>query len=222
LVHRHFLKPRNVTSHFNTMLQKTFFLALCICNFTLFGQKCVDKQLSNNFTFATEIVTKNQKELAPCKIIVKITDKKTGKKIQSFEINSEFILASKSFKNCNSNKSFITGKNQNMKAVENDYGDIIVADFNFDNKEDFAVKREEGGNGGPLYNFYIQTNDRKFVLENYLSNTMLWFPFEIDKAEMTLATYVRSNSSEDEKVVYKYDVEKREWKIVRRQKYRNE
>jgi hypothetical protein len=109
-----------------------------------------------------------------------------------------------------------------MKAVENDYGDIVVADFNFDNKEDFAVKSEEGGNGGPLYNFYIQTNDRKFVLENYLSNTMQWFPFEIDKAEMTLATYVRSNSSEDEKVVYKYDVEKREWKIMKRQKYRNE
>jgi len=204
------------------MLQKTLFLALCLCNFTLFGQKCVDKDLSNNFIFTTEIHFESQKKLAPCKILVIVSDKKTIEKIQSFEISSEFILASESFKNCSTNKSFITGKNQNKKAVENDYGDIVVADFNFDNKEDFAVKREEGGNGGPLYNFYIQAENRKFILDNFLSNTMMWFPFEMDKTEMILATYVRSNSAEDEKVIYQYDVEKREWKIVKRQKYRNE
>jgi hypothetical protein len=204
------------------MLQKTFLLTFCLCNFTLFGQKCVDKNLSNNFIFETEIDTKSQNELTSCRILVSVYDNKNNKKIQSLEINSEFILVTKSFKNCESNRSFITGKNQYREAEENDYGDIIVADFNFDNKEDFAIKREEGGNGGPLYKFYIQTENRKFVLDNFLSDTMMWFPFEMDKAEMTLATYVRSNSAEDEKIIYKYDVEKKEWKILKRQKYRNE
>jgi hypothetical protein len=204
------------------MLQRTLFLAFCLCNLTLFGQKCVDKNLSNNFIFETSILAKSQRKLTPCRIIINVSDKKTGEKIQSFEINSEFILITEIFKYCDTNKSFITGKNQNKEDVENDFGDIIVADFNFDNKEDFAVKREEGGNGGPLYNFYIQVENKKFILDNFLSNTMMWFPFEMDKTEKTLATYVRSNSAEDEKVIYQYDVEKREWKILKRQKYRNE
>jgi hypothetical protein len=191
------------------------------CKLTLLGQNCVDSQLSNSLLFTSEIISKSNEKLGACKIIITISDKNSGKRIQVFEIESEFILINESFINCDFNKSFITGKNLHIKAIENDYGNLIVADFNFDNKEDFAVKREEGGNGGPLYNFYIQDENNKFLLDDFLSNTMVWFPFEINKAEETLSTYIRMNSLEEEKLVYKYYSQSGEWKLINKRTYRN-
>lgn len=191
------------------------------CKLTLLGQNCVDSQLSNSLLFTSEIISKSNEKLGACKIIITISDKNSGKRIQDFEIESEFILINESFINCDFNKSFITGKNLHIKAIENDYGNLIVADFNFDNKEDFAVKREEGGNGGPLYNFYIQDENNKFLLDDFLSNTMVWFPFEINKAEETLSTYIRMNSLEEEKLVYKYYSQSGEWKLINKRTYRN-
>ena len=43
-------------------------------------------------------------------------------------------------------------------------------------KEDFAIKKDSGGNGGPLYEFYLQNVRQKFVKDDFLTNTLEFFP----------------------------------------------
>ena len=105
-------------------------------------------------------------------------------------------------------------------APKNDFGDLIVTDLNFDGKEDLAIKREEGGNGGPLYFFYIQTEE-KFILNEYLSNEMMFFPIDFNPKTKTMRTYVRMNSSQDESIFYQYSDSEKKWKIIDRRNYRN-
>jgi hypothetical protein len=93
--------------------------------------------------------------------------------------------------------------------------------LNFDGKEDIAIKREEGGNGGPIYNFYIQSKNKQFILDKYLSNEMLYFPDYIDGKEKTLHVYVRIDSLSEEGITYLYSDVSKTWSILKKLKYRN-
>jgi hypothetical protein len=91
-------------------------------------------------------------------------------------------------------RSYSTGFNKGNKVLDNDYGDLIVADFNFDGLEDLAVKREQGGNGGPIYNYYVQDKNGLFALQEFLSNQMQFFPDEFIASKKQLITRVRANT----------------------------
>jgi len=91
----------------------------------------------------------------------------------------------------NSYRSYITGVKKNEQAFDNYYGDFIVADFNFDSKNDFAIINSMGGNGGPFYSYYIQQDDGKFVLDTFLTNSMVYFPTKIDIKNRQLTTHTR-------------------------------
>jgi hypothetical protein len=143
-----------------------------------------------------------------------VKDKITKQKIQTVLITSNYLLGESSFVNCNNVRSYTTGLNQNAEVVDNDFGDIIVADFNFDKKEDFAVKREEGGNGGPLYNYYIQTSPTSFKLDKFLSEKMIWFPTTFDKSKKTLTTLVPGGAVSVYETTYKFDTLTNIWKEI--------
>ena len=64
---------------------------------------------------------------------------------------------------------------------------MIIADLNFDSKEDIAVIND-CANSGMLYNYYIQDNFRKFKLDSFLTDSMIYFPSEINKNNKTLLT----------------------------------
>jgi hypothetical protein len=55
---------------------------------------------------------------------------------------------------CGAVRSYETGKNAHKAVVDNDYGDLVVADINFDGLADVVLKTDGGGNGGPYYTFY--------------------------------------------------------------------
>ena len=129
-------------------------IAFSIFNFSN-AQNCIDFNLSKVFDFDILLISKDQNDLGKAEITIKIFNKLKRIKVQTIHLESEFILKSKSFKECENDKSY--SANINLESNENDFGDLIVADLNFDGKEDIAIKREEGGNGGPLYNFYIQS-----------------------------------------------------------------
>jgi hypothetical protein len=180
-----------------------------------YGQTCLHTGLSKTFNFQTNIKRiKLDKEPDSCSISVRVMIKKTKKNVQSIHFSTNFLLGDSSFVCCNNTRSYTTGKNKNAEVVDNDYGDLIVADFNFDNKEDFAIKREEGGNGGPLYNYYIQMVDSTFKLDKYLSQTMIWFPSNIDKNKKTLTTVVHANAYQMSETTYKLDTLKNKWARV--------
>ena len=172
-------------------------MTFCTC------KNCIDSKTSKNFNFDISLISKDENNLGKAEIIIKIIDKKRNEEIQKISFMSEFILKSESFKNGKNNKSYPS--NTHLISIENDFGDLIVADLNFDGKEDIAIKREEGGNGGPLYNYYIQSESYQFILDEYLTNEMSYFPDYIDNKGKSLHVNVRANSSTKEGVNYHYD-----------------
>lgn len=193
-------------------MKKRLFTLFAFIYFTFSNaQNCIDFDLSNIYDFDTMLISKDKQDLGKAEIIIGIYDKTKLKKVQTIKIESEFILKSKSFKECRNNKKF--SANTFLKSNENDFGDLIVADLNFDGKEDVAVKREEGGNGGPIYDFYIQSEDGQFILDKYLSTEMLYFPDFIDNKIKTLHVYVRVNNLTEEGITYSYSETSKKWKI---------
>jgi hypothetical protein len=182
------------------------------------AQNCIDSKLSKIFDFDILSISKDQNNLGKVEIVITIYDKGKVLKIQTIHLDSEFILKSESFK-CKNNKSY--SANTYLASDENDFGDLIIVDLNFDGKEDIAIKREEGGNGGPLYNFYIQSKNREFILDKYLSNEMSYFPDYLDSKEKTLHVNVRVDSLTKEGITYSYAEASKTWSVAKKMKYRN-
>lgn len=200
-------------------MRKRLYILIAICNLTISNaQNCVDFTTSKYFDFDTMLISRDEKKLGKAEIVIKIFDRKKAQKIQTIHFESEFILKSESFKYCENNKSYQA--DIFLQSNENDFGDLIVADLNFDGKEDIAIKREEGGNGGPLYNFYIQSENQQFVLDEYLSNEISYFPDYINSKEKTLHVYIRVNSLTEEGITYLYDANKT-WSVAKKMTYRN-
>lgn len=196
------------------------FIIIFTLSSATYGQSCVEKKISKNFDF--EIIKKSldNQDLGEAEITVLITKKIGKSKAQILKFRSEFLSKS-SFINCSNNFSKYNGRGSKLDSIENDFGDLIITDLNFDGREDLAIKREEGGNGGPIYFFFIQTVDEKFIINDYLSKKMMFFPIDIESETKTLRTYVRMNSSEDESLFYQYSESEKSWKITGRNVYRN-
>lgn len=177
----------------------------------VFSQTCLHKNLSKEFNFeikVRKITTAQEVDSTIVKIIVsnKITNKK-----QEFNFGSSFLFE-KTFIDCKTVRSYSTGINKNAQIIDNDFGDIIIADFNFDNREDFAVKNDSGGNGGPLYNFYIQDKNKNFVLDNFLTTQMAFFPSKFVIKNKRLITYVHANAYQLSENTFEYNEQLKKWK----------
>jgi len=125
------------------------------------------------------------------------------------------ILFDSAYKDNKNSRSYITGKNKNADASDYDFGDLIIADLNFDGKEDVVVKRDSGGNGGPFYNFYIQGNNGRFYKENYLTTYVGSFPAYIEPKKKTITTQIHANVSQEGKKTFKYDIKTHKWHLIK-------
>lgn len=177
-----------------------------------FGQKCVHKNLSKDFDILVEVTRFGDKPLDESQVNITIQKKSGDDKPQEIEFVSEFMYE-ESYMSCDAVMSHSTGVNKDLKVVDNDYGDLVVADLNFDGKEDLAIKREEGGNGGPLYFFYIQDKDGKFEIDDFLTESMAYFPFVIDAKNKHLTTLVYANDYQMNETVFELRG-KKTWKEV--------
>jgi hypothetical protein len=175
------------------------------------GYSLIHKNLSDEFNYQSFIQRIQTNYFDSCLVKIVISDKSNGNTIFQTNITSTYLLGENSFENDNV-RSFITGKNVTNKIVDNDFGDMVVADFNFDSLEDFAIKREEGGNSGPFYNFYIQSGKNQFILDKYLSDTMIWLPNEINEEQNILKTLTRVSTVSTCKITHKYNSIKGIWK----------
>lgn len=70
--------------------------------------------------------------------------------------------------------------NSNIKEGIEDFHDFIIADFNFDKLEDFAILYDIGGNSGPLYSYFFQDKNGEFKEEKTFPLNEGPFPKEID------------------------------------------
>ena len=126
--------------------------------------KCEQTNLSNQFDISIDF--KRYSDTAElhdsCAVKILIRYKQTNAYFDSIFLTSLFYYGD-TFANCDSSAtSFTTGFNSNRQIADNYFGDVVVADFNFDNQDDIAIINDYGGNGGPLYSYFIQRNDKRF------------------------------------------------------------
>lgn len=175
------------------------------------GQTCTYENLSKKFNFKVEPIPKKEDLI---QLLVNVTEKENSKRTQTLTIECEgFYLDS--FDNCKNVRSYSTKVNSQLPSGdENDSGNFIVADFNFDSLEDFAIKNDPGGNGGPLYTYFLQTEDRKFYRSKYLSDIVQFFPIEINSVNKTLTTFLHANAYQKNRRIFKYNQKKKKWKLI--------
>ena len=175
---------------------------------------CVHKDLSKTLTFITIAKRQHLDEFYDSvRITIKILDKTTGRFLQEITF-ANWELYAEDYAHCRMIKSYSTGKNVKKEVIDGDYGDIIVADLNFDSREDLAVKTDNN-NSGTYYTFYTQTKDRKFVLDRYLTDSIFSFPWAINRRKRTLTTMVRAGVR-DAMTTYHLDIRTNKWVRVKR------
>jgi hypothetical protein len=177
------------------------------------AQECpVHEDLSLHFNFRVQLTYSEESNRA--EITVTVIDKSDPESIQTVKLDTEGFYAD-SFSDCKEVRSYSTHVNDTLASGdENDSGNLIVADFNFDGLEDFAIKCDPGGNGGPIYEYYLQESDKKFHKSDYLSKSMMFFPIEINAEKNTLTTLVHANSYQKERQVFKYKKRSKKWKVI--------
>lgn len=196
------------------MIKRILFVLFLFTAFFANAQVCKHLNLSKKFQFDLQFTrTLNEEGNDTYKIDLRIVDKATNVIIQTITLHPEFIFSS-DFDSCDAVKSFSTNVNTNKEVVDNDNGDFILVDLNFDGLEDFAIKSDSGGNGGPTYSFFIQNEEGKFTEEEYLTKTMEFFPLDIDKTKKRLTIYVHANAYQLSKTIFKYNSKTDKWKVV--------
>jgi hypothetical protein len=172
-----------------------------------FGQSCIHTDLSQQFDIGTSLIRIKDDS---CIVTVRIIDKSSKKTLQTIKYSSIYLFENV-LKNCENVRSYQTRKNDSLEVVDNDFGDLIVADFNFDGKDDIAIIKDSGGNGGPLYRYYIQNTDFKFVRDKFLSDKMEFFPIQINKNDSTLITHVHAGVCSLSEMIYSYNSQTNNW-----------
>jgi hypothetical protein len=178
------------------------------------SQTCVHTDLSKTLTFVSTVKRKHLDEANDSvRISIRIVDKATGKSLQEITV-SNWEFYAEDYSHCRMVRSYSTGKNIKREIIDNDFGDIIVADLNFDSREDLAVKTTNN-NGGTDYTFYIQTKDKKFVPDRYLTDSVYSFPRVIDRRRRTITTWVRAGIRNSE-TIYHLDIRTNRWSRIKR------
>lgn len=196
------------------MLQKVtvIFLIFLFYAAAAFGQTCFHSDLSRSLDF--EVRSQRFKtsghELDSCIVTVEIIKKMNKSNRQIIRLTSRFVFED-AFTNCSNARSYVTGKNKNKQTVDNDYGDFVVADLNFDGREDVAIKNDSGGNAGPTYNFYLQDITGKFLLNTFMTERIEFFPKKFNKAKKTLVTYTHAGACRLGECIYLLEVSNNKW-----------
>jgi hypothetical protein len=124
--------------------------------------------------------------------IIEVFDKKSGLKTDS--IYQGIGMFSSEFQNFDEVRSYVTGVNKNKESSDNYYGDLVIADLNFDNLEDIIITNDIGGNGGTSYVYYTQNDSGKFIRDAFLTDSMLYFPTRIYPEKRMLLTLVHAGA----------------------------
>lgn len=197
-------------------MQKLFSTLFVLAFFSVSAQQSTYTHLSDKFSFKVNLIRFTENTNADsCRIVIDIVSKSNSKKTQSIDFISGRMFFSVLQNGEEYTRSYSTGFNKDMLVRDNDFGNFIVADFNFDTLEDFAIVTDTGGNGGPLYRFYTQDKSGHFVLDSFLTNDMKFFPLEIDIYHKTLTTLVHANAYQQSETIYKLDIVTGKWKEIK-------
>lgn len=175
--------------------------------------ECAQTKLSTQFDILINLKrysdTTNHQD--SCILTAFIREKHSKVPADTISITSLFYFDN-TFANCDSVMSFTTKFNSKREVVDNYFGDIVVADLSFDNKDDIAIINDYGGNGGTFYSYFIQGVKLKFNIDTFLTDSVTYFPSIIDKSKQRLITQVPAGAcclSED---IYTFNKSSKTWK----------
>ena len=178
--------------------------------------KCKYVNLSNKYIY--EIISLKKREddrTLFTDVYINIINKKNSKVIQTIHRSGDEVrmLYEDTFNNTSSSRSYITGFNKSKMINDGDFGDIIILDFNFDGKEDLAIKKDVGREC--YYDFYIQKSEKEYILDNFLSNENLGrFPrIDFGKKKMTYAGMMGAGRWWQSEYIYNQKTNK--WSLIK-------
>jgi len=202
-------------------LLKLVLLVFLLGNTFVRAQDCLHTSLSYKFNYKLAVKKTvyvdtfiESPRVRNVVVHLKIYDKSDKKIHQALNIKLPDLHLD-SFNNCDSVRSYITGYSKNKEVDDYDFGDFIVADLNFDGKEDFAIKCHYTVDGGPDYMFYIQDSVGNFRLNNFLTTHMGGFPKYFDAKRKTLTTQLHANVSQEAKKTFQYNSKTQKWKLIK-------
>lgn len=167
-------------------MKQLLFFFLLLAALPVLGQVCEHVHLSQTLLFKTELTRiKRDSMLDSCRVRIVVVNKRSNRTVFTTAFTSTYLF-SRAYSEQNAVRSYTTGAGRSREADDYDYGDLIIADFNFDGKEDFAIKIDEGGNRGPFYSYFIQNGVGSFMADRFLTERMVFFPNRITKATRTL------------------------------------
>ena len=178
--------------------------------------KCKYINLSNKYIY--EIISLKKREddrTFFTDVYVNIINKINSKVIQTIHRSGDEVryLFEDTFNNASSSRSYITGYNKSKMIADGDFGDIIILDFNFDGKEDLAIKKDIGREC--FYDFYIQKSEKEYILDNFLSIENLGrFPrIDYGKKKMTYAGIIGAGGWWEAEYIYNQKTKK--WSLIK-------
>ena len=115
------------------------------------------------------------------------------------------------YEDCDLVRSYQTEINNEKPAPDNDFGDLIVADFDFNGLDDFAFLFGSGGSSGPNYLYYTQQPDGRFIRQSFLDDIMIFFPSVIDKDRKRLISNIRVDVTKYEQRTFQWDSNSSKW-----------
>lgn len=124
-------------------------------------------------------------------------------------------------------RSYTTHVNEKNKALDGDYGDLVVVDLNFDGREDIAIRSEYTNGQGSLYRIYLQGANGRFSEVKdmggmYRKDEGTTFPYEIDAKHKILAFWHRAGATQAVNYYISYIAASKTWKrTVIRDYYEN-
>lgn len=180
------------------------------------AQTCVHTSLSKKYNYKVTYI-QGQKTVdgsVDSKLIIQVISKANRAIIQTITIQTGFLYEA-AFQNCNNARSLMTGWNRDTEVIDSDLGDLVIADLNFDRREDIAIKRDSGGASGPTYEFYLQNEKNAFVKDDQLTEVMRYFPLYIDPKQKTLTTDNASGVYWHTKRTFKYSGTSKRWELIK-------
>ena len=178
------------------------------------AQTCLHTKLSTQYNFETKIKWFRHPDSRDTALIsVRIIDKANKKERHKIQLQAGYLLSA-DFSDCKSDRSYTTNWKTKGQIVDNEFGDLVVADLNFDSLEDLAIKCESGGNGGAEYAYYIQDKKGHFYRDSFLTYEMGYFPHIINKKKRNLVTYVHANARQFGVHTYHLSAKTNKWKQV--------
>jgi hypothetical protein len=168
--------------------------------------QCVFKDLSSKFNFKITATKFRDGGKIPSELTISISDKKNTSQRSDVIFKPEYWIRN----NCSStsylNKALIN------EGIEK-YNKFIVADYNFDGLEDFAIVNYEGSNAGPQYAFFFQDNKGQFKKDDAFPLQGSFFPKNIDFKNRTLTICGPVGCCKISTTVYQLKAN-RQWKMI--------